>query len=174
MESDADLVSSVLAGERARFAELMRRHERAVRAVAFALLGDHDAALDVTQEAFLQAFQKLATLREAAAFGGWVRAIARHRALRDARRRVKVRSLDGVGDLACQRTVQPDAELARRLVEFVTQLPEHEQSVVMLYYFDGQAVRTISEITGQPVGTVTMQLSRARQRLRDWLKEQES
>jgi DNA-directed RNA polymerase specialized sigma24 family protein len=43
----------------------------------------------------------------------------------------------------------------------------------MLYYFDERDVRSISEMTGRPVGTVTMQLSRARQRLRGWLKEQE-
>ena len=173
MESDATLVASVLNGERARFADLVVRHERAVRAAAFAVLGDHDAALDAAQEAFFQAFRNLATLRDGAAFGGWVRSIARHQALSDVRRRVKVRSLDGVAEPACEPFVPADEDLAKRLVDFVAQLPEHEQSVVTLYYFEGHDVRAISGIIGCPVGTVTTRLSRARERLRGWLKEQE-
>jgi DNA-directed RNA polymerase specialized sigma24 family protein len=43
----------------------------------------------------------------------------------------------------------------------------------VLYYFDEQDIRSIAEIVGRPVGTVTMQLSRARKRLRGWLKEHE-
>ena len=167
-------MASVLDGDPARFADLVLRHERTVRAVAFAVLGDHHAALDAAQEAFFQAFRSLATLRDGAAFGGWVQSIARNQALRDVRRRVKVRSLDGAAEPACEPPVPLDADLARRLVDFVAQLPEHEQSVVTLYYFEGHDVRAISEIIGCPVGTVTTRLSRARERLRGWLKEQES
>ena len=171
MESDATLVTSVLGGERARFADLVARHERSVRAAAFAVLGDHHAALDVAQDAFLQAFRNLATLRDGAAFGGWIQTIARNRALSDARRRAPMPALDCVAEPAYEPSDPADADLARRLVEFVAQLPEHEQSVVTLYYFDGHDVRTISEIIGRPIGTVTMRLSRARERLRGWLKE---
>jgi RNA polymerase sigma-70 factor (ECF subfamily) len=62
---------------------------------------------------------------------------------------------------------------AQELVEVARQLPEHERTVVMLRYFDGHAVKDIAEILGCPVGTVTMRLSRARARLREWLKENE-
>jgi RNA polymerase sigma factor (sigma-70 family) len=144
-----------------------------VRAVAFGVLADYHAAQDVAQDAFLRAFQNLDTLEDAAAFGGWVRSIARRRALSGLRRPVKVASLDAAGGLACDSAAQPDADLSRSLVEAVATLPENEQAVVMLYYFDEQGVRSISEILGRPVGTVTMQLSRARERLRGWLKEQE-
>jgi DNA-directed RNA polymerase specialized sigma24 family protein len=41
----------------------------------------------------------------------------------------------------------------------------------MLHYFEGHPVKTISAITGRPIGTVTMQLSRARSHLQKWLKE---
>lgn len=173
LESDARLVAAVLGGDRAPFGELVRRHERAVRAVAFAVLADYHAAQDVAQEAFLRAFQNLDTLEDAAAFGGWVRSIARRRALSGIRRPVKVASLDAAGDVACERPAPPDADLSRSLVEAVASLPENEQAVVMLYYFDEHGVRSIAEILGRPVGTVTMQLSRARERLRGWLKEQE-
>jgi RNA polymerase sigma factor (sigma-70 family) len=172
VESDSQLVAGVLAGERAVFADLVRRHERSVRAVAFAVLGEHEAARDTAQEAFLQAFQKLGSLRDAGAFGPWVRTIARNRASTHARRRVTCPSLEEVGDLPCVAVPPLDNELARLLVEAVAQLPEHEQAVVMLYYFGDHSVTAIARIVGRPVGTITMQLSRARQRLREWLKEQ--
>jgi RNA polymerase sigma factor (sigma-70 family) len=62
-------------------------------------------------------------------------------------------------------------EQTRRLLAAVLRLPKHEQEVLTLRYFEGHPVKTISEITGRPVGTVTMQLSRARTRLQKWLKE---
>jgi RNA polymerase sigma factor (sigma-70 family) len=174
LKSDAELVAHVLAGGRARFTELVRRHERAVRAVAFAIVGDHEAASDVAQETFLQAFQKLGTLHAGAAFGGWVRSIARNQALTVVRRRMKTVGLDCVDRVASAAPAGPDADLVRRLVEAVARLPEHEQAVVMLYYFDNHDVQGVGAILGRSAGTVTMQLCRARERLRNWLKEQDS
>ena len=60
---------------------------------------------------------------------------------------------------------------AERLLEAVMRLPSHERRVIMLYYFEDHPVKDVSLITGRPVGTVTMQLSRARSRLLKWLKE---
>lgn len=173
MESDAELVAAVLAGRREPFATLVRRHERAVQAVAFAVSGDHHAARDTAQEAFLQAFQKLPELRDPASFGGWVRAIARHKALSDARRLPRTAPLDVAAGVPGP-SPEHNGEMPARLVEAVTRLPEHEQSVVMLRYFDGHAVKDIAAMIGRPVGTVTMQLSRARERLRGWLMEDQT
>ena len=60
---------------------------------------------------------------------------------------------------------------AERLLEAVMRLPRHERRVVMLHYFEAHPVKAIGAMTGRPVGTVTMQLSRARARLLKWLKE---
>ncbi len=59
----------------------------------------------------------------------------------------------------------------RKLLDAVMRLPKHERVVIMLRYLDGHSVKTISEMTGRPIGTVTMQLSRAHVRLHEWLKE---
>ncbi len=80
--SDAELVRDAVArhDERA-FAQLIARHERSVRAAAHAVVRDRHAAEDAAQEAFLIAYRRLPRLRVAAAFGGWVRQIARRQAL---------------------------------------------------------------------------------------------
>jgi RNA polymerase sigma-70 factor (ECF subfamily) len=59
----------------------------------------------------------------------------------------------------------------RKLLDAVMRLPKHERVVIMLRYFDDHSTKTISEITGRPIGTVTTQLSRAHARLHKWLKE---
>ncbi len=71
MEDDAVLVRRVLSGETEAYAELVRRHERALVAVAGAILGELHGAQDAAQAAFLIAYQRLGALRNSDAFGQW-------------------------------------------------------------------------------------------------------
>jgi RNA polymerase sigma-70 factor (ECF subfamily) len=76
--NDAELVAETLADNREAFGELYDRHARMVRAVVLGVSGDWSAVEDMTQESFLRAFRKLATLREPARFCPWIVGIARH------------------------------------------------------------------------------------------------
>jgi RNA polymerase sigma-70 factor (ECF subfamily) len=171
MKSDAELVATVLHGDRKTYATLFRRHERSVLAVALGVVPDYHLAQDVVQETFTTAFEKLATLRRPQSFGAWVRKIARRAALdvaRDRRTMAARESLDT--QAAPPHNGNPDQD-QRRLLAAVLCLPRHEQLALTLHYFEGHPVKTISRMTGRPVGTVTMRLSRARARLRRMLKE---
>jgi RNA polymerase sigma-70 factor (ECF subfamily) len=170
--SDTELVRAVVGhrDERA-FALLVGRHERSVRAAAYAVLRDRHAAEDAAQEAFVVAYRAIAKLRDGAAFGGWVRRIAKRQALAIAARRGHVAaSIDAAADVAAPAApgdLAPDAE---RLLAAVMRLPEHERRVVMLRHFDGHDVHAIARITARPVGTVTKQLSRGHARIRERLE----
>ena len=59
----------------------------------------------------------------------------------------------------------------KEIVQQIARLPEHERIVTVMRYVDGLSVKEIAEATGRPVGTVTKQLSRAIERLRNWLIE---
>ncbi len=85
MQSDAELVRLALTGDRQAFGRLFERYERSVLAVGLTLLRDFHTAQDVSQTAFVRAYQNLGGLREGACFGPWVREIARREAL-DVRR----------------------------------------------------------------------------------------
>ena len=171
-QSDSNLVKAVLNGSRQAYGCLFERHERSVQAVALAVLGDYHAAQDVVQESFITAYRQLGGLRKGSSFGPWIRKIAKRQAIQvyrnmsrvnDAKRRVMETSLvsnDG-------RIDEPN----RKLLDAVIHLPKHERLVIMLRYFDGHSVKMISEITGRSIGTITMQLSRARARLYKLLKE---
>ena len=72
VRADAELVRAVLNGEKQAFAVLVKRYEKPVRAVAMDVLGDHHLAADVSQDAFVKAFEHLAGLRKPQAFGPWL------------------------------------------------------------------------------------------------------
>jgi RNA polymerase sigma-70 factor (ECF subfamily) len=173
MQSDSQLVSSALHGDQAAFATLVDRYQRAARAVAFHSIGDHHAAEDAAQEAFVAAYQKLASLREGSLFGRWLLTIVRHQAKRIARTRRPNVPLDDASEI-----VQPEktglSHDAEFLLAAVMGLPERERQLLMLRHFDGHSVADIAQMLGRPVGTVTKQLSRGYARLREWFAEVKS
>lgn len=159
------LTRAAKSGDSGAFTELVRRYERAAWVVAWKVLQDHHAALDATQNAFVEAYCKLAQLRDPSQFGVWLMRIAHREALRLARRPVREVPMDSVGEVT-----EPAASFVESdhdaLVSAVAGLPEHERLVVVLRYFNGHSMDEVAQLTGRPLGTVTKQLSRAIARLR--------
>ena len=172
MQSDAQIVTAVCAGDVAIYAVLVRRYERLVRATVLRKVGDRHLADDLTQDSFLIAFESLAALRDRERFGPWLLGIARNRALRSFRcgdrREATLSDMDvlaggGDGQLSDE---------SGELLELVERLPHHERIVVGLKYFTGHRASEIATITSRPVGTITKQLSRAHERLAAWLTQE--
>lgn len=174
MQSDRDLIRAVRAGDRQAYAELVRRHQRAVVATAWRVTGEYHSAQDVAQEAFVSAYRHLDGLRDGAAFGGWILKIAQRLAWRAHRRHPQLAELRDGDELAARDEYRPFDEALHDVVLAVARLPEQERTVVAMRYFEGHSVQAVAEITGRPLGTVTKQLSRAHRRLRAWLAEVET
>ena len=171
-QSDDALVDAVVAGDKARFAELVHRYEPVARAAAVAICGDTHLAQDVVQEAFLLAYTNLAKLADRARFGPWVLKIARRQALRTRRgRRNSEATLEANEPAAADEGQNRLDDDSRELLDAVGRLPDHEQVAVVLHYFEQHKVETIAQMTGRSIGTVTKQLSRARRRLEKWLRK---
>ncbi len=173
MQSDAELVNAVLNGEKEFFTELVKRYERPVRAVALDVLGEYHSATDVSQDAFVRAYERLTGLRKPEAFGPWLMKITRRCALDSARRRPKEIRLEtkiaaAIENQDCRLDGDKQGVLAA-----VVKLPGAEKQVVMLRYFGENSVNDVAKILGRSVGTVTKQLSRARIRLRNILERSE-
>ena len=173
MRTDAELVNSVLDGEKQAFAVLVKRYERSVRAIALDVLGDHHSAADVSQDSFVRAYEHLTRLRRPEAFGPWLMKIAHRCALDSARRRPKEMQLEtGTVEVIENPNGRLDEE-KQRLLAAVVKLPKAEKQVVMLRYFGENSVGEVAKIAGRSVGTVTKQLSRAHRRLRETLERSE-
>jgi RNA polymerase sigma-70 factor (ECF subfamily) len=170
MQSDAEIVRQVLLGDRQAYGRLVERYERLVRASVLRLTRDSHAAEDLAQEAFVFGLEQLPTLRDPARFAPWLLTISRRTAAKAlARGRRRPASIgDAIALAACR-----DCDLSgpsQELVELLDRLPEHEQTVVALRYLNGHSVQEIAAITSRPVGTITKQLSRGCERLRNWLQ----
>jgi RNA polymerase sigma-70 factor (ECF subfamily) len=173
VRTDAELVNAVLDGEKQAFAVLVKRYERPVRAVALDVLGDYHSAADVSQEAFVKAYEQLEGLRKPKAFGPWLMKITRRCALDSARRKTKEAQLEPKIAAAIESPNGRLNEGMQRILAAVVRLPRAEKQVVMLRYFGDNSVKDVADIVDRSVGTVTKQLSRAHKRLRKILERSE-
>jgi RNA polymerase sigma-70 factor (ECF subfamily) len=173
VRTDAELVNAVLDGEKQAFAVLVKRYERQVRAVALDVLGDYHSAADVSQEAFVKAYERIAGLRKPKAFGPWLMKITRRIAFDSARRKPKETQLEPKIVTSIEGPNGQLDENKQRLLAAVVKLPKSEKQVVMLRYLDNNSVKDVADIVGRSVGTVTKQLSRAHKHLRKILERSE-
>lgn len=172
---DEALVAAARRGDTDAFRQLYERHVPGVFALVRSLVGDRELAEDVTQTAFVKAWESLPRLRQGEALKVWLRQIARRVAVDEMRRRrVVVRSLDDPESEweeppsanGSPEGVAEQAELEGRVRAAIAELPPHHQAVVALYHLDGLEVRDVAAALGLPLGTVLSRLSRARTALR--------
>jgi RNA polymerase sigma-70 factor (ECF subfamily) len=141
--TDAEDVRRTLAGDREAFGRLFDRHARSVRAVVAAVSCDFQAVEDMTQETFLRAHQRLATLNDPAAFRGWIHGIARLVAKEGRRQHTRHQehtiSTDVVlhdgGTGADAVEIREEQQL---VLQLLMDLPERERLAVHAYFFHEQ------------------------------------
>lgn len=179
-EDDATLVERVLAGEREVFGSLLLRHAQSVIRLCQRVLMSPVEAQDVAQEAALEAFLRLADLREPARFGAWLHGIAANLA-RMALRRRSVNSLTQLGDdtamvmVGAQVVPTPEdayaiREIHQSIVAAIDELPAATRATVVGFFLDGYTYVELGELLGVPVSTVRGRLYQGRQHLRRALR----
>lgn len=180
---EAALVARAKTGDAAAFAALVERHMRRAYATALGLVGSHEDALDLSQEAFARAFRARATLDPGRPFYAWLYAVLRRLCfnhLRDRgtrRRRIDEERDWLVADAAAQAEEEsPErraaaAELRGRVAAAIEALPDTEREAIVLKEFEGLKYREIAELLDVPVGTVMSRLFSARRRLARALEE---
>lgn len=156
---------------REAFGELVIRFQDMAFACAFAVLRDAYLAQDTAQEAFVVAWQKLAQLREPAAFPGWFKRIVVTQCTRLTRcKRLQFLPLDAGGDKSTDdpgpHVSAERRDLVTKVLQAINALPENERLVTTLFYVDGYTQSDIGEFLELPVTTVNKRLYSARQRLK--------
>lgn len=170
MHEDAALVERVKQGDSDSYEQLVVRYERAAKVLALRIVGDRGLAEDVLQDAFIRAYEKLRTLRDGSKFAPWLMRITKRQAVRCARKRRSMASLESISEPMVSVGSEHLEEAHECLMELVNRLPLHEQLVFTLRHLDGHRPSEIAEITGRRVNTVKKQLSRAMRRLRRWAR----
>lgn len=162
--TDADvamLVRSAQRGDRAAFGRLYERYGRMVHGILLAH-GPRSEAADLAQEVFMQAWSRIESLREPAAFGGWIARMARHRAVDALRARRPSEPLDET--LAAPGSTHAEAVAVMRLVRA---LPEAYRETLVLRLVEGLTGPEIAELTGMTPGSVRVNLHRGMELLRE-------
>lgn len=173
-ETERDLVRKAQHGDQAAFAALVRRYQAMVYNLAYACLGDAEAAADAAQETFLRAWRSLRTFAGHAAFSTWLYTIAHRTSLSLAARRPKSLPLSDLPELTADEASDPLAETIRRqeaatLRRALCELPPAMRLPLVLYHYHDLSYEEIARVTGQPIGTVRTHLHRGRARLRQKL-----
>ena len=176
---DARLVARVQAGESAAFRQLFVAYSPLIYRIVFRMLGDREESTDLTQEIFVKAYQRLASLHDGQAFRAWLTRLAVNM-VHDRARRFKpaLLSLDVGDEMDWQfPSDESDGETrilareqtARVRAALLALSPDH-RAVVVLHHLEGLPVDEIGALLRIPAGTVKSRLARARAELRRTLE----
>jgi RNA polymerase sigma-70 factor (ECF subfamily) len=166
------LVSRAREGDLSAFEALYRRYVRRIYALCLRLSGDTSLAEDLTQEAFVRAWKKMAQFRGESAFSTWLHPLAVNVVLAERRSR---RSRDAhtflTDDVSSHErpTAGFGPEVRLDIERAVASLPAGARAVFVLHDIEGYRHEEIAEMTGVTIGTSKAQLHRARQLLKERL-----
>jgi RNA polymerase sigma-70 factor (ECF subfamily) len=152
------------------FERLVRENQRVVYQIAYGVLGNGADAEDVTQDAFVQAYAKLTSLRDPALFRAWVCRIVRRLALNRVRAETRARRRDelaarGAVNVVDVEVLAQEREFHERVRREIERLPEKLREVLLLCALEGLESGAVGELLGIPEGTVRSRLHLARKQL---------
>ncbi|HCE00733.1 MAG TPA: RNA polymerase subunit sigma-24 [Armatimonadetes bacterium] len=179
MDSDEALVRSARQGDFGAFERLFERHRVMVFRIAYRMTGRRDDAEDITQDAFLKAYQNLHRYRDEARFTTWLVRIVTNLATDRARMANRRHSLEqqeagGALDWMTVGTTREDPsenlereQMARLVQAALAELPPHHRLMIVLRDLEEKDYQEIAGIVGTTVGGVKLRVLRARRALRD-------
>jgi RNA polymerase sigma-70 factor, ECF subfamily len=183
---EAAIIQMAREGDLNAFNRLVLEYQDMAFNLAARMLGDDDAAEDVTQTAFLSAYRSLDSFR-GGSFRAWVMRMVSNACYDELRRRKRrpTVSLEPVNEddeeiespaWLADDAPSPEGELERAELEHALQtclqgLPQEFRSVVLMVDVEGLDYQEVSSATGKPLGTVKSRLARARLKMRDCLRQ---
>jgi RNA polymerase sigma-70 factor (ECF subfamily) len=183
--TEAEAIRLAQGGDAIAFERIYQMHSRRVYALCLRMVGNTADAEDLTQDAFMQLYRKIATFRGESAFSTWLHRLAVNVVLMRLRKKT-------LAETSLEETTEPDEEGGgpRRdiggpdlrlsgsvdrvnLERAVEQLPPGYKSVFVLHDMQGYEHNEIATIMHCSIGNSKSQLHKARMRLRELLQEAE-
>ncbi|MFI5234106.1 MAG: RNA polymerase sigma factor [Gemmatimonadales bacterium] len=168
------MIDRVLAGDPAAERALYDRHVDRVHRLAYRMAGDADLAQDITQDAFIRAYDRLSGFRGESSLATWLNAITMSVALNALRKvkRFRQREVDiELGETVGTPGRRAEPDLKERMTRAIDALPEGYRTVFVMHDVEGYTHEEIAGTLGVQVGTSKAQLFRARGRLRESLAD---
>ena len=176
---DLYYIDAVKKGNVQAFSFLVEKYQKMVYTLALKLMKKSEEAEEMAQDTFVKAFQKLDSYEGKSKFSTWLYSITYNACISELRkRRIEFKSLDDrqVSDQDEQRmhdyyreNRKEDQEKYLNLA--LEKLPEDDQVLVTLYYYENQSMDEISQITGLTVSNIKVKIHRARKKMYELLHE---
>ena len=161
-ENESYLVELSKQGDHSAYEKLYRANVGKVNGLCLRLCGQRELAEDLTQEAFIKAWQKIESFRGESAFGSWLYRLTTNLVIGYLRQQSKWKMVEfseiHEAKLGFTSTHDEHSDVERALML----LPDQARTVVILYEYLGYQHNEIAEITGMAVGTSKSQLHRAK------------
>lgn len=176
--SDHDLVLATLGGDKRAFGQLADRHSQRAYRVALRIVGDADLAREMVQEALLQAYLGLSTLRTPAQFAAWLSGIVQNicRTYLRAQRRLRLgdASLDEADWTVVDPMTDPAVQLERQeethlIQQAIAALSPKNQAATQLYYIEAMRVEEVAQALNVSANAIKGRLFQARKQLQSEL-----
>ncbi len=183
-EEDTAMVKAVLDGDSTAYRGLVEKYQNRVYSMVYGMIRNREDARDLTQEAFVKAFNNLQSFRLEASFYTWLYRIAMNVTIDFTRRRkrrevagfeegIASRDADGGIDEIHHRE-SPSRNLERkqlyaRIMDALEKLPPDQKQVIILRELEHLSYREIAEVMGIPEGTVMSRLFYARKKMQKML-----
>jgi len=176
---DLYYIEAVRKGNIQAFSYLVEKYQKLVYTLALKLLKRPEDAEELAQDTFIKAYQKLDTYEGKSKFSTWLYSITYNAGISELRkRRIEFKSLEEqkfsdqdemkMHDYYSE-TKKEDQEKYLNLA--LGKLPEDDQVLVTLYYYENQSMDDISEITGLTVSNIKVKIHRARKKMYSLLHE---
>ncbi|MDB6024460.1 MAG: polymerase sigma factor RpoE [Verrucomicrobiales bacterium] len=183
-QADSELVKSSQKGDMRAFEELVGRHRDKIYARAFSMMRNEEEAIDLSQEAWVKAWQRLVQFQGDSSFVTWMTRIVINLCLDQLRKnkRQRAESIEamdedggGVERHLPVVTVNPTeglerGELRQRIDKALAQLSKEHRTVLILHEFEDLEYKEIAKRMGCSIGTVMSRLFYARRRMASLLQ----
>jgi RNA polymerase sigma factor (sigma-70 family) len=177
-QSDAELISEVLAGNSSSFSELVSRYQRYVFTLAMRFTKSREDAEEIAQDCFVKVYRSLGSFQGASKFSTWLYGIVYHTSMTFLRKKkLDIASIDNeetflqvedkASDLKANQVEQKSR--SEHLEKAISMLLPDDAVIITLFYQGEQSLEEIAKSTGYEANTVKVKLHRARQRLKDKL-----
>jgi RNA polymerase sigma-70 factor, ECF subfamily len=173
--ADEDLISLVEASDADAFATLYDRHRRSAFSLAYRMMGDHQAAEDLAQDAFLKVWRGAGSYRaDRGSVRTWILSIVHNRGIDQLRSHASRRRTQDRIEASAPRS-QPSEAFAEtwrnsqrdQVREALNSLPTEQVKILELAYFSGYTHVEISELLSLPLGTVKGRMRLGLKKIRD-------
>jgi RNA polymerase sigma-70 factor (ECF subfamily) len=185
---DHALLEATRTGDETAFQELVRRYRNPITNFVYRMLNDYDRAVDLAQETFVRVYMSAERYQANYSFSTYIYRIASNLAISDLRQRKRRRLVpipsffsdkDGTEmevELPDERQIMPDEamiedERRRAVSRAIASLPEKYRAAVVLRDIEGKSYEEISAVLGLSDGTVKSRINRARNLLKEKLRD---